>query len=115
MLGSGKMQATPVRTLMIVHHQAIYREGLRRLLYDSGFHTIWCDADLPPDMTSVFSQEVPELLLVDAGRGRARQQIIEVKRLYPSSRIVILLDADPQEGIDVALECGADSVIRRET
>ena len=38
-----------------------------------------------------------------------------MKQLYPSCRIVLLLDADPLDEIEAVLECGADSIIRRES
>ena len=109
------MHTIPERTLIIVDPHVIYREGLRRLLYGSGFYPLWCDSDLPDDLPAAFSHQIPELLLIGTDLGMARQQIIEVKRLYPTCRILLLLDADLQEEIEAVVESGADSIIHRES
>ena len=54
---------------MIVDHQEMYREGLRRLLFESGFHALWCHDDLPDDLTATFCHQPPELLLIGSQPG----------------------------------------------
>jgi len=109
------MQATPRRPLMIVDHQAIYREGLRRCLYEFGFCAIWSDDHLPDDLPTALRHQTPEVLLIGTSLGRARRPILETKRLYPTCRIVLLRDANPEDNSEAALECGADSIIPRES
>lgn len=100
---------------MIVDSIALYREGLRRFLYEYGFQTIWCSDTLPTDLGATLGHQEPELLVIGTGLDAAAGQIQEVKRLYPSCRVVLLQDFESTDEMEAALDCGADSIVRRES
>jgi len=109
------MQAKPGRTLMIVDQLTFYREGLRRLLFEFGFQAIWSDDNLPTDLPAALSNQTPDLLLIGTDVATAKQQITTAKNAYPSCRVVLLLEGDSAPALEAALDCGADSIVRKDS
>lgn len=109
------MQAQPRRTLVIIDQLPFYREGLHRLLFESGFQAIWNDDSLPPDLAATSVNQAPDLMVTGSDLATARQEIATMRRCFPSCRIILLLDSNQSELLDGVLDCGADSIVPKES
>jgi len=100
--------STPI---VIVDTCTLFREGLRRILTDAGFHAVWC-SDLPPSSPiSGLSDRTSPLLIVGSEIGEACLQVSSMKRIYPDTKAVILADSVTQHQFIAALRCGAETLV----
>jgi two-component system, NarL family, nitrate/nitrite response regulator NarL len=98
---------------MIIDPVTLFREGLRRILYEANFQPVWC-SDLPPiGALPLLSGKVSPLLIIGTDVEEAIVQIADLKRHYPSSRVVLLMNHAPQDQLVTALRCGADTLLVR--
>jgi two-component system nitrate/nitrite response regulator NarL len=98
---------------MIIDPIALFREGLRRILQESNFHPVWCSDRPPVGPLRGLADQVCSLLIIGTEIEEAIVQIAEVKRNYPISRVVLLLDPLSQHQFAAALRCGVDTFLPR--
>jgi len=100
--------------IVIIDPSMLFREGLRRILGESGFHAVWC-SDLPPSgMVPGLTDEAAPLLLVGGEVAEASLHVTELKDRYPHARAVVLADTLTPSQFVTALRCGADTVVLRD-
>lgn len=100
-------------SVLIIDPITLFREGLRRILVEAGYQIVWCSDCLPGAPVSELSGQTSPLLIIGSEIDEAIVQITNVKRLYPSSRLILLLDATPPHQVVTAFRLGADTVILR--
>jgi two-component system nitrate/nitrite response regulator NarL len=91
----------------------LFREGLRRILYEAGFQPIWCSDSPPVGPLPALSGQVSPLLIIGTEIEEAMVQISEVKRLYPSCRLVLLLDVMSPQQLVAAVRCGVSTIVHK--
>jgi two-component system, NarL family, nitrate/nitrite response regulator NarL len=98
---------------MIIDPIALFREGLSRILQEADFHPVWCSDRPPVGQLRALPGQVSSLLIVGTEIEEAIVQIAEVKRIYPISRVVLLMDPVSQHQFAAALRCGVDTILPR--
>lgn len=98
---------------LIIDPVILFREGLRRILYEAGFQPVWCSDRPPVGPLPELSGNVTPLLIVGGDMEEAMVQIAEVKRLYPYSRQVLLLEDISQPQLVTAFRSGAYTLLLR--
>jgi two-component system nitrate/nitrite response regulator NarL len=98
---------------MIIDPEMLFREGLRRILYEADFQPVWCSDRPPVGPLPNLSDQVSPLLIIGTEIEEAIVQIAQVKRHYPSSRVVLLLEPASRQQLLVALHCGTDALVGR--
>jgi two-component system, NarL family, nitrate/nitrite response regulator NarL len=113
-LGGGYVVRSNIPTF-IIDPIMLFREGLRFVLQNSGFQPVWC-SDGPPagPVAAVSGQESP-LLIVGTDVEEAMVQVAEMRRLYPTSRLVLMLDDMSREQVMSAVRCGVRTIICKNT
>jgi two-component system, NarL family, nitrate/nitrite response regulator NarL len=101
---------TPV---LIVDPTMLFREGLRRILSETGFQIVWCSNDPPVVPLPELPERVIPLLIIGTEIDGAIADITQMKRLYPFSRVVLLLNVASKHQLIAAFRCGADTVVLR--
>ncbi len=101
--------------VLIIDTVEIFREGLRRLLFEAGFQPVWC-SDRPPigPVPDLGSQSSP-LVIIGNEIEEAILQLGEVKHCYPASCSVLLLEAPSAPQLSIALRNGAVACLSRDT
>lgn len=96
---------------VIIEPNALFREGLRRILEDAQFQPVWC-SDYPPlgPIPALLDGMVP-LLIVGAEIEEAIVHISEVKRFHPLARAILLSESVTRSQFLTALRHGAETVI----
>jgi len=97
--------------IMIVDPSILFREGLRRILTEAGFNTIWCSDLAPSAPIAGLADEISPLLIVGSEIAEASAQVSSVKRIYPYSKAIIIADAVTQHEFISALRYGAQTLI----
>src|ERR1700733_11667020 len=104
----------------IVHHKiptliidpiTLFREGLCRILQEVDFHPVWCSDRAPGGLLRALPGRVSSLLIIGGEIEAAILQIAEVKRIYPTSRVVLLMELASQYQFAAALRCGVDTIL----
>src|ERR1700712_4144734 len=97
--------------LIIIDPNELFREGLRRILNDADFHSVWC-SDLPPlGPIALLSDQITPLVIIGAEIEEAALQIIEIKRRFPTARPILLLDMVSEQRLVAAFRLGAATVV----
>jgi two-component system nitrate/nitrite response regulator NarL len=91
----------------------LFREGLRRILYEAGFGPIWCSDSAPVGPLAALSGQVSPLLIIGTEIEEAMVQISEVRRFYPTCRPVLLLDVMSPQQFIAAVHCGVSTVVHK--
>jgi two-component system nitrate/nitrite response regulator NarL len=97
----------------IIDPVMLFREGLRRILYEAGFQPVWCGDAPPVGPIPTLSEEVSPLLVIGTEVEEAMVQIVQMKRLYPRARLVLLLDDPTQNQVVAAFRCGVNTIVLR--
>jgi two-component system nitrate/nitrite response regulator NarL len=98
---------------MIIDPVALFREGMSRILQEADFHPVWCSNRPPVGQLRALAGQVPSLLIIGTEIEEAIVQIAEVKRLYPISRVLLLLDPMAPHQFAAVLRCGVDTILPR--
>jgi two-component system nitrate/nitrite response regulator NarL len=96
---------------IIIDPVMLFREGLSLLVSKAGFQPVWCSDQPPVALLPELLGDAAPLLIIGTQITSAFAQISEVKRLYPASRIVLLLDPLSHDQLVAALRCGADTLV----
>lgn len=97
----------------IVDPVALFREGLRLLLQQAEVKVPWCN-DAPPDLSHVADfADTSGILIIGSALEEARQHIAAVRRAAPDMRVVLLIDTSQSIQLADAMQCGADTVVPR--
>lgn len=92
----------------------LFREGLSRLLQEAGFQVIWCSDNHPVGPIASLSQHASPLLIVGTEIEEAIVQVGEVKRLYPTARLILLADGPAsQHQMLAAVRSGLTTFVMR--
>jgi two-component system nitrate/nitrite response regulator NarL len=100
---------------LIIDPIILFREGLRRILYEAGFQPVWCSDSAPIGPIPALSDEVTPLLILGSPVEEAIVQVAAVKRIYPSCRLVLLLDEMSRNEFAAAFRCGLNTFVLRRT
>ncbi len=100
---------------VIVDPFELFREGLRRVLFEAGFQPVWCSDRPPAGPIAELSSKSSPLLIIGTEIEEAVVQIAEVKRLYPFARVVLLLDISSRDQLLMAFRSGAYTYLSRGT
>jgi two-component system nitrate/nitrite response regulator NarL len=95
---------------LIIDPVMLFREGLRRILYEANFQPVWCSDRPPVGPLPALPEQVSALLIIGTEIEEAIVQIAEVKRLYPFCRVVLLLEPPARHQLAAALRCGVHDV-----
>jgi two-component system nitrate/nitrite response regulator NarL len=98
---------------LIIDPVMLFREGLRRILYEANFQPVWCSDRPPVGPLPALPEQVSALLIIGTEIEEAIVQIAEVKRLYPFCRVVLLLEPPARHQLAAALRCGVDTLVLR--
>jgi two-component system nitrate/nitrite response regulator NarL len=101
--------------VLIVDPVELFREGLRRLLFEAGFQPVWCSERPPVGPVADLGSQSRPLVIIGTELEEAIVQIAEVKRLYQSSRSVLLLDVSSARHFVMAFHSGAYACLPRGT
>lgn len=99
---------TPTRIAVADDH-TLFRQGLVELISSTGEFEVVGEAASGPEAVAMVGRHRPALLLLDVempGPG-ARATVVELTRLYPQTKIVILTMHDDAKLLHQLLECGA--------
>jgi two-component system nitrate/nitrite response regulator NarL len=100
--------------VLIVDPSMLFREGLRRIIEEAGFEPVWCSDTVPVDPIPTTPIDASPLLIVGSELDKAIIQIAAVKRLYPTCRLILLLeDGSSQSQVMAALRGGVNTVVLR--
>jgi two-component system, NarL family, nitrate/nitrite response regulator NarL len=98
---------------IVIEPVVLFREGLRRILWEASFQVFWCADHAPPGQIPALPASAAPLVIIGTNFDEAIVQIGEVKRQYPDARIVLLVEPGPRQQVLAALRCGADTLIHR--
>jgi two-component system, NarL family, nitrate/nitrite response regulator NarL len=98
---------------MIIDPIELFREGLRRILQEANFDPVWCSDHPPVGPLRGLSGQVSLHLIIGTEIEEAIVQIAEVRRIYPISRVVLLLDPVSHFQFAAAIRCGIATVLSR--
>src|SRR5215470_1781111 len=82
---------------IIIEPNMLFREGLKRIVIEAGFRPVWCSDRHPTTPFFEVAAGVGPLLIIGTEIADAFTHIREVKRIYPSCSVVLLLDPASQE------------------
>jgi len=99
--------------VLIIDPGVLFREGLRRILRETGHHAAWCDEFPPIGLVQGLPERSAPLLIIGTDIEEAGLHIAEVKRLYPDTRVLLLIDNADQSQFVAAVRCGAEAVVLR--
>ena len=100
---------------IVIEPMVLFREGLRRILYEANFQVFWCNDHVPADPIPALPPDAAPLVILGANIDEAIVQIGEVKRHYPNARIVLLMEPGARDQVMAALRCGADTLVLKRT
>ena len=83
------------------------------ILQEADFHPVWCSDRAPGGLLRALPSQVSSLLIIGGEIEAAILQIAEVKRIYPISRVVLLMELASQHQFAAALRCGVDTILPR--
>jgi DNA-binding NarL/FixJ family response regulator len=107
---------TEKKRILIVEDRTIVREGLRLLVTSDERYTIAGEAEDGHAAIKVARELQPELILMDLSMPRMNgmDAVREIKKLCPSTKILVLTVHDTDEFIIASLEAGADGYILKD-
>lgn len=97
--------------ILIVDPSQLFREGLRLILSEAGFQSVWCSHLPPIGSIPGLSEKAAPLLLVGGDMDEVNLHISEMKHLYPATKVVILAESVTQLQFMNALRYGADTLL----
>jgi two-component system nitrate/nitrite response regulator NarL len=101
--------------LLIVDGSILFREGLRRILYEAGFQCVWCSDQPPVAPLRAIANHMSPLIIIGTDLDEAEVQIREMKRMYPTCRVVMLLNSANHDQLGIASHSGADAFLLKST
>jgi two-component system nitrate/nitrite response regulator NarL len=97
--------------VLIIDSLMLFREGLRRIVYEAGFQCIWCDDHAPASALRALPQSVVPLLIISTELDEAAILIGEVRKLHPACRVILLLGMAGHDQLTAARRSGADTML----
>ena len=101
--------------LLIIDGSILFREGLRRILYEAGFQCVWCSDQPPVAPLRAIANHMSPLIIIGTDLDEAEVQIREMKRMYPTCRVVMLLNSANHDQLGIASHSGADAFLLKST
>ena len=101
--------------VLIIDPFVLFREGIKRILHEADFHPVWCENLPPTELMAVISDQPSPLLIVGGKLSEALVHITDMKRHYPTIRVVLLLDTVSSHDLREAIRCGADALLLKNT
>lgn len=102
--------------LLITEDQTIVRAGLRVLLSKEPDLQVVGETDNGRDTIRMVGQFAPDLVMMDFNLqlGNGTGDIVEIKKRYPTTRILVLTQQKTEESIREALRAGANGYVLKE-
>lgn len=104
------------KRILIVDDHTLLRAGLRALLSQDTDIEIVGEADNGRDAIRAISMQVPDLVLMDLNMPGMNgiEAIVDIKRRYPNTRVLVLTIHKTDEYIHESLRAGADGYILKD-
>ncbi len=104
------------KRILIVDDHTLLRAGLRSLLSQDSDIDIVGEADNGRDAVRAIGVRVPDLVLMDLNMPgmNGLEAIVDIKRRYPQTRVLVLTIHKTDEYIHGALRAGADGYILKD-
>lgn len=103
------------RPTIIIDPTVLFREGLRRVVSEADFHVFWCSDHAPAGPIQVLSDRSTPLVIIGGEIDQAIIQVAEVKRHYPTARVVLLMELGSRQQLLTAFRSGVDTLLRRDS
>jgi len=100
-------------TVVLAHTQVMIREGLRRILEETGRMTVVGETDSPEEAARLSRRLNPEVLVIDLEmlRGSGLRTIRKLKAREKGTNVLVLADPDHRESLDPIIEAGVRGCI----
>jgi two-component system nitrate/nitrite response regulator NarL len=101
--------------VLIIDSLMLFREGLRRIVYEGGFQCVWCDDHAPVSALRALPRSAAPLLIISTEPDEAAILIGEVRKLHPACRVILLLSNAGHDRLIAARHSGADKMLLKTT
>ena len=99
--------------ILIVEPVMMFREGLRRVLLEANFETVWCSDRPPIGPIALGRNSKSPVLVIGSNTDDVAGHIARVKRYHPGTRVILLLGTASRDEVNAALDWGADTILHR--
>jgi DNA-binding NarL/FixJ family response regulator len=108
--------SNPYKRIVIVEDHTIVREGLKALLSSHPELRVVGEAEDGRDAVRFARQLTPDLMLMDLSMPRMNgmEAIKEIKRISPSTKVLVLTVHKTEEYVHASLESGADGYVLKD-
>jgi DNA-binding NarL/FixJ family response regulator len=108
--------SNPYKRIVIVEDHTIVREGLKALLSSHPELRVVGEAEDGRDAVRIARQLTPDLMLMDLSMPRMNgmEAIKEIKRISPSTKVLVLTVHKTEEYVHASLESGADGYVLKD-
>ena len=101
--------------ILIIDPVMLFREGLSRILCEADFEPVWCSDRPPSEPVTSGTGVMSPVVIVGSGLERAARDIAQVKRHHPTALVVLLVGSNAKDDGTSPLECGADTILNRDS
>ena len=95
-------------TVVLAHTQVMVREGLKRILEETGRMTVVDQTDSVEEAVRLSRRLNPDILAIDWGmfRGSGLRAIRKLRARKPGTNVLVLTDREHRESLDPIIEAG---------
>lgn len=106
MTRSGSNPSDDTKSVVVVHHHALIREGIAKILQEAGFHVR--QADTERSLLQLVAQHNPDVMLVDCEVSEVDPDTVRgLTEKFPRTTVVILTRPQSAEAFLPAMQAGA--------
>jgi two-component system, NarL family, nitrate/nitrite response regulator NarL len=97
--------------ILIIDSLMLFREGLRRIVFEAGFQCVWCSDQPPVTPLRNLADHVAPILIIGTELDEAGVAIRQVKKLYPACRVILLLSCVDHDQLVATRHSGANTML----